>query len=1223
MAAIPTNPYVAGNPVGNTDAFVGREDVQREVLSMLRHPQQNAITLYGQRRIGKTSVLQSLHTLLPKEGNYLPVFFDLEDKAALPMAQVLSELARVMAHELGLPTPELGNDPESAFKRQWIPGLLASIPVKSSIVLLFDEFDVLADPKAGSAAAAFFPYLKDLLALDRVRLQFVFVLGRSPNDLSSIALSVFKGIGSQRISLLSRENAEKLIRLSERDKSLLWGKEAIQAIWQLTHGHPFLTQALCSKIWDRAQDSSGTHFEVTAQDVQDAVEMTLESSRNTMEWLWDGLGPAERIVAAALAQAGPMEVDEISLERILQEGGVRIIIRELQNAPRLLQDWDLLEPAKQGYQFRVELLRHWIEENRPLKRVQQEIDRVQPRAENLYNVAVGYYEDDDAKEAENMLLQSLRANPSHIRANDLLAELLITQGRFDEAQKLLEGLLEIAPSVARPRLVQIYLAAADRLETDADRLPIFEKILELDSAHPRALDGRQQILVNLELANIRILDAAGRIDEAMDLLRRLEKDFPNARPDGESWSSFLKTYEIRTQLEQNYQLARSALDAGNKTTAIKHALAVLMIDVSYKDTTALLHEAVTGDSIEQLKRLPEKYYTTKLTESDGSRDEPAAPQMNLQREDKSMSVIRASNPVHQFRALSWAYLSPTRLQQYADEHYDHQGIVEAASWAASHLMWLPVLLLFTALNLGTSALAQSSVSSELTRYMTIPVLLAAMLSWLANLLKSPDNFRSIGYFMLQSVLAGMIGLSLLFGIFHALPGNILVGCFILATWTFTIVAAYIKTSEKSAMEVNQSGNRGSLNHRIGDSAPHLLTIFLFVVASLTLTIGFVTLRSSGGALDFLAGLLSPLIVVYIFTASMFRADKAFVQAMTNAFAVGVLLTLPYTAAFYFLTQRTLSNSVDSFFNVLMWNWVALFGFVLLSALIGLIGSIFSRTVWLTRLAFVLLLTTLAGLSAVLFVDIPSVLNVDLGLLTPATPTSTSSNLSTTRSADQMQMMQIPTATVVMGKNRTADKYTVSLSSYWIDKTEVTNSMYTRCFQSGKCTLPRDTTYFYDASYEDHPVVFVNWDQARTYCSWAGARLPTEAEWEFAAKGVDAAKHPWPWGSIWECSKANSSQNGCDGYSGTAPVGSYPQGASPFGVLDMSGNAYEWVQDWYAVYPVGSYVDMAGPGSGNRKVLRGGSVHDTLDLLTTTSRTSASALASAYNFGFRCADSVIQ
>jgi branched-chain amino acid transport system substrate-binding protein len=161
------NPYVAGNPVGNSPAFIGRADVFREVQRVLRNQSQNAIVLYGQRRIGKTSILQHLAAQLKEEGRYHPVYFDLQDKAAWELGRVLTDLARAVAHALGRPDPDWGHDPVTAFRQTWLPSVLQSLPNGASLVLLFDEFDVLAaDPKAEQATAAFFPYLRDLIASD-------------------------------------------------------------------------------------------------------------------------------------------------------------------------------------------------------------------------------------------------------------------------------------------------------------------------------------------------------------------------------------------------------------------------------------------------------------------------------------------------------------------------------------------------------------------------------------------------------------------------------------------------------------------------------------------------------------------------------------------------------------------------------------------------------------------------------------------------------------------------------------------------------------------------------------------------------------------------------------------------------------------------------------------------------------------------------------------------
>ncbi len=113
---LPLNPYIAGNPVGDSPAFIGRADVLREVSRVLRRLQQNAIVLYGQRRIGKTSVLLQLQAQLRAEGSYRPIYFDLQDKSANSLEQVVLELARSIAHELELAEPNLGDDPDKFFR---------------------------------------------------------------------------------------------------------------------------------------------------------------------------------------------------------------------------------------------------------------------------------------------------------------------------------------------------------------------------------------------------------------------------------------------------------------------------------------------------------------------------------------------------------------------------------------------------------------------------------------------------------------------------------------------------------------------------------------------------------------------------------------------------------------------------------------------------------------------------------------------------------------------------------------------------------------------------------------------------------------------------------------------------------------------------------------------------------------------------------------------------
>jgi replication-associated recombination protein RarA len=122
------NPYIAGDPVGETHAFIGRTDILNELFNMLNHPKHNAIVLYGQRRIGKTSVLQYLQAELIAKGNYCPIYFDLQDKATWPLEKVVKYLARAIARALNQDEPDLGTNPKLTFQETWLPQVVQNLP---------------------------------------------------------------------------------------------------------------------------------------------------------------------------------------------------------------------------------------------------------------------------------------------------------------------------------------------------------------------------------------------------------------------------------------------------------------------------------------------------------------------------------------------------------------------------------------------------------------------------------------------------------------------------------------------------------------------------------------------------------------------------------------------------------------------------------------------------------------------------------------------------------------------------------------------------------------------------------------------------------------------------------------------------------------------------------------------------------------------------------------
>ncbi len=248
--------------------------------------------------------------------------------------------------------------------------------------------------------------------------------------------------------------------------------------------------------------------------------------------------------------------------------------------------------------------------------------------------------------------------------------------------------------------------------------------------------------------------------------------------------------------------------------------------------------------------------------------------------------------------------------------------------------------------------------------------------------------------------------------------------------------------------------------------------------------------------------------------------------------------------------------------------------------------------------------------------------------------------------DGAEMVYVPAGAFLMGSpeddpyayQNEMPQHEVYLDAFWIDRTEVTNAQYAACVADGACQPPQAfgmqklnsmtrPSYYGNPEFDLYPVVYVTWQAANAYCEWAGKRLPSEAEWEKAARGTDGRRFPWGNENV-NSELANLADSRTDydwsiryiddGYEDTSPVGNFPLGASPYGAVDMAGNVWEWVMDGYSVDAYKSAASQVPVVTDEQfRVLRGGCWQSSNWGIRSAIR-SRVAPDTAYSYiGFRC------
>ncbi|MEJ0019123.1 MAG: ATP-binding protein [Acetobacteraceae bacterium] len=481
----PANPFAAGGALSSADGrgFFGRDDIFSFVRSALNATQRVPILLYGQRRIGKSSILRQLPRMLPDD--LVCVYFDLQGKANQTLDQVLYGLARAIADALGMSRPERQEADEDGFRTGFLARVAREAGSLRRLVLLLDEFDVV-DPRPGMASERFIPFLGEVVA-SNAQMGLILVMGRRTDELSETAnAAILKDAVQMRIGRLEPPVVEALVR-GLAGSAMRFSDAAVARVVALGAGNPFCTQVLCHVVWLRNLRDDATAL-IAPADVDAAVGQAIELGTNGMNWIYDGLDrPEQRLFLSALSEAAdPLTGQRASLDavqRLLRAKHIGISAGDLERASRELRAWDVIETDETGTHFVVPLLGAWVRKERPVVLLEREVRFASPRAWALYEAGLVCLERGDIDGATRDFRSALQENSVFLEAQLALAGALRKSERHDDRERAVEAwerVRELQPDLPATDLLDTLMASLEAARTGPLKASRFKRIQELD-----------------------------------------------------------------------------------------------------------------------------------------------------------------------------------------------------------------------------------------------------------------------------------------------------------------------------------------------------------------------------------------------------------------------------------------------------------------------------------------------------------------------------------------------------------------------------------------------------------------------------------------------------------------------------------------------------------------------------------------------------------------------
>ncbi|NEQ39859.1 MAG: ATP-binding protein [Okeania sp. SIO3I5] len=453
-----SNPYIIGRPIREKDKFYGRREIFYFIENQLKQNSQ-VILLQGQRRIGKTSVLEQVSNFVDLD-NFVFIQLSLQDKNFINIGGLFEVLAIdikdyiTITLEIEENSISCNNNSEEQdilnwFEKIFLPEVYGTLGGKN-VVLMLDEFDSL-DNIDQDTEKKFYTYLNQIVKRDK-KLFLLPVIGKPVEDLSQHFQNSFRQVASEKIGLLKTADAEKLI--TNPTEKLKYQDEAIKKILKLSANHPYFTQVLCFALFNNA--IARDIWEVTFQDVESIVEKAISNCQLGLVSLRDSLPIYEKVVFFAVAKS--QDIDGLTEQLgILENYGVSVT-DAFKKALKNLEEWDFLEKQSSSslqdfYQLKVEFVRRWLIENDFLKILGEAIRKLEIadiEANALYE-EVGKIGESDINSKIEKYKEIINKNTNHFRAKFELAKLYHDTRIFDLAIELYENIDKLYQKVDRFR----------------------------------------------------------------------------------------------------------------------------------------------------------------------------------------------------------------------------------------------------------------------------------------------------------------------------------------------------------------------------------------------------------------------------------------------------------------------------------------------------------------------------------------------------------------------------------------------------------------------------------------------------------------------------------------------------------------------------------------------------------------------------------------------------